>query len=95
VGDLVVVGEAALVCERAEWAPLRGGITEARIDEHGTHPLPAGGPPDSGSRKGNRETPPPLSRSWRERARTLPGEPATARDGRHIVNKISGCDEDG
>jgi hypothetical protein len=41
VGDLVAVGEAALVCERAGWAPLRGGITEARIDEHGTHPLPS------------------------------------------------------
>lgn len=42
VGDLVVVGEAALMCERAGWAPLRGPITEVRIDEHGTHPLPAG-----------------------------------------------------
>jgi hypothetical protein len=56
VGDLVVVGEAALVCERARWAPLRGGITEARIDEHGTHPLPAGGPPDTGSPQRKRET---------------------------------------
>lgn len=43
-GDVVVVGEAALVCERAGWAPLRGPITEVRIDEHGTHPLPAGAP---------------------------------------------------
>lgn len=61
VGDLVVVGEAALVCERAGWAPLRGGITEARIDEHGTHPLLAGGPPDTGSpqRKGRPATPEP------------------------------------
>jgi hypothetical protein len=40
VADLVVVGEAALIVERAGWAPLRGGITEVRIDEHGTHPLP-------------------------------------------------------
>ena len=41
VGDLVSVGEAALTVERAGWAPLRGGITEVRLDEHGTHPLPA------------------------------------------------------
>ena len=45
VGDLVAVGEAALTVERSGWAPLRGGITEASIDEHGTHPLPAAGPP--------------------------------------------------
>ena len=37
----MAVGEAALTVERAGWAPLRGGITEVRIDEHGTHPLPA------------------------------------------------------
>ena len=41
VADLVVAGEAALTVERAGWAPLRGGIREVRIDEHGTHPLPA------------------------------------------------------
>jgi hypothetical protein len=40
VGDVVTVGETPLVCERAGWAALRGGITEARIDEHGTHPPP-------------------------------------------------------
>lgn len=40
-GDLVTVGEAALICERVGWTPLRGGITEVRADEHGTHPLPA------------------------------------------------------
>lgn len=44
VGDLVVAGEAALIVERAGWAPLRGGITESRADEHGTHPLPASRP---------------------------------------------------
>jgi hypothetical protein len=31
-----VVGEAALIVGRAGWAPLRGGITEVRIDEHTT-----------------------------------------------------------
>ena len=41
VADLVVVGEAALIVDRAGWALLRGGITEVRLDEHGTHPLPA------------------------------------------------------
>ncbi len=48
VGDLVAVGEAALVCERAGWAPLRGPITEVRLDEHGTHPLPASSPDREG-----------------------------------------------
>jgi hypothetical protein len=95
VGDLVVAGEAALVCERAGWARLRGGITEARIDEHGTHPLPAGGPPDSGSPQWEQGDPTTPSRSWRELARTLPGELATPRNDRHIANKISRCDEDG
>jgi hypothetical protein len=52
VGDLVCVGEAPLVCERAGWAPLRGGITEARVDEHGTHPLPAGPAPQTGPAAG-------------------------------------------
>ena len=78
VGDLVAVGEAALVCERAGWARLRGGITEARIDEHGTHPLPAGGPPDSGSPQPEQGHPTIASRSWREHARTHPGEPGHA-----------------
>jgi hypothetical protein len=48
VGDLVAVGEAALICDRAGWVPLRGGITEACIDEHGTHPLPGGRPGPAG-----------------------------------------------
>ncbi len=48
-GDLVVVGEAALTVERAGWAPLRGAITEVRLGDHGTHPLPARHPdPASG-----------------------------------------------
>jgi len=49
-GDLVVVGEVALACERAGWAPVRGGITEVRAGEHGTHPLPAGRPARAGQR---------------------------------------------
>jgi hypothetical protein len=40
VADLVVVGETPLIVDRAGWVPLRGGITEVRLDEHGTHPLP-------------------------------------------------------
>ena len=48
VGDLVAVGEAVLVCERAWWAPLRGPITEVRLDDHGTHPLPASSPDRQG-----------------------------------------------
>ena len=51
VADLVVVGEAALIVDRAGWAPLRGGITEVRLDEHGTHPLPA--PARHGPRPGD------------------------------------------
>ena len=50
------VGEAALTVERAGWAPLRGGITEVRPDEHGTHPLPASRPvPASGQPAGTGE----------------------------------------
>ncbi len=53
VADLVVVGEAALTAGRAGWAPLRGGITEVRLDEHGTHPLPVSRPvPASGQPAG-------------------------------------------
>jgi hypothetical protein len=56
VADLVVAGEAALIVGRAGWAPLRGGITEVRLDEHGTHPLPASGPvPASGQPAGTGE----------------------------------------
>ena len=40
VGDIVTVGEAALAVGRpAGWEPVRGGLTEVRTDEHGTHPL--------------------------------------------------------
>jgi hypothetical protein len=87
VGDLVAVGEAPLVCERAGWAPLRGGITEARIDEHGTHPLPL---PDGldAPRNANGD-PPHLGRNDEIASPTLPGEPAMAREGTQAVNKIS------
>lgn len=41
VGDVVAVGEVALAVGRpAGWQPVRGGLNEVRIDEHGTHPLP-------------------------------------------------------
>ena len=35
------VGEAGLAVARAGWTPVRGGLNEARISEHGTRPLPA------------------------------------------------------
>lgn len=41
VEDLVVVEEAALTADRAGSALPRGGVTEVRVDEHGTRPLPA------------------------------------------------------
>lgn len=53
-GDCVAVGEVALVCERAGWAPMRGGITEVRADQHGTHPLPG---PATRQQRGGREIP--------------------------------------
>ena len=88
VGDLVVVGAVPLVCERAGWAPLRGGITQARPHEYGTRPLPQSGGPDApGSEQ---EDPPHLSRDDQNAPPALPGEPATARDGVQVVNKISG-----
>lgn len=41
VGDVVAVGEAALAVGRpVGWVPVRGSLTEVRIHEHGTHPLP-------------------------------------------------------
>ncbi len=42
VGDVVTTGEAALAAGRpAGWEPVRGGLAEVRVHEHGTHPLPA------------------------------------------------------
>jgi hypothetical protein len=40
VGDIVAAGEAGLAVAKAGWTPVRGGLTEVRTDEHGTHPLP-------------------------------------------------------
>jgi len=83
-----VVGAVPLVCERAGWAPLRGGITEARVHEYGTRPLPQSGGPDApGSEQ---EDPPHLSRDDQNAPPALPGEPATARDGVQVASKISG-----
>jgi hypothetical protein len=57
VGDLVTVGEAALAVDRAGWAPLRGTITEARISQHGTRPLPARqSPQPGGTGQGDHDT---------------------------------------
>jgi hypothetical protein len=39
-GDVVSAGEIALAVAGAGWTPVRGGLTEVRTDEHGTHPLP-------------------------------------------------------
>jgi hypothetical protein len=41
VGDVVAVGEAGLAVGRVGWTLVRGGLTEVRTSEHGTHPLPA------------------------------------------------------
>jgi hypothetical protein len=41
VGDVVTAGEIALAVARAGWTPVRGGLTEVRTDQHGTHPYPA------------------------------------------------------
>jgi hypothetical protein len=38
-GDMITVGEAALIVERAGFSLLRGGFTSVRIHDHGTHPL--------------------------------------------------------
>ena len=34
-------GEIGLAVARVGWTPVRGGLTEVRTDEHGTHPLAA------------------------------------------------------
>jgi hypothetical protein len=44
VGDVVAVGEVPLAVARLGWTLVRGGLNEARTDEHGTHPLPAVSP---------------------------------------------------
>jgi hypothetical protein len=41
IGDVVVIGEAALAAGRPiGWTPVSGGLNESRADQHGTHPLP-------------------------------------------------------
>jgi hypothetical protein len=39
VGDMVVVGEAALIVARAGFVPLTGSFTPVHVHEHGTHPI--------------------------------------------------------
>jgi hypothetical protein len=56
VADLVVVGETPLIVDRAGWVPLRGGITEVRLDEHGTHPPPPAADGQPGTRQGDHGT---------------------------------------
>jgi hypothetical protein len=44
-GGVVAVGEVALAVGRpVGWTLVSGGMSEARTDEHGTHPLPVAGP---------------------------------------------------
>ncbi len=38
-GDMITVGEAALIVERAGFSYLRGSFTPVRAHDHGTHPL--------------------------------------------------------
>jgi hypothetical protein len=38
-GDMVTVGEAALIVERAGFSLLRGSFAPVRVHDHGTHPL--------------------------------------------------------
>jgi hypothetical protein len=38
-GDMVVVGEAALIVARAGFVPLPGSFTPVHVHEHGTHPI--------------------------------------------------------
>jgi hypothetical protein len=38
-GDMITVGQAALIVERAGFSRLRGGFTPVRVHDHGTHPL--------------------------------------------------------
>ena len=53
VGDLVAVGEVPLAVAKAGWTPVTGPLTEVRIREHGTNPLPLPGPaPASGPAPG-------------------------------------------
>jgi hypothetical protein len=41
IGDVVVIGEAALAAGRPiGWTPASAGLNESRADQHGTHPLP-------------------------------------------------------
>ena len=52
-GDVVAVGEVGLAVGRVGWNPVRGGLTEVRTDQHGTHPLPARSSlPDTADRPG-------------------------------------------
>jgi len=44
VGDLVAVGEVPLAVAKVGWTPVSGGLTEVRIREHGTSPLPSPSP---------------------------------------------------
>jgi hypothetical protein len=45
-GDVVTADEIALAVAGVGWTPVRGGLTEVRTDEHGTHPLPGLPPAD-------------------------------------------------
>jgi len=38
-GDVITVGEAALIVERAGFSHMRSGFTPVRVHDHGTHPL--------------------------------------------------------
>ncbi len=38
-GDVITVGEAALIVERAGFSLVRGGFAPVRVHDHGTHPL--------------------------------------------------------
>lgn len=38
-GDMVVVGEAALIAARARFVSLPGSFTPVHVHEHGTHPI--------------------------------------------------------
>jgi hypothetical protein len=38
-GDMVVVGEAALIAARAGFVPLPGSSPPVHVHEHGTHPI--------------------------------------------------------
>jgi hypothetical protein len=44
-GDVVAAGEITLAVAGAGWTPVRGGLTEVRTSQHGTHPLPSMQPP--------------------------------------------------